>query len=74
MKLTNVYIKIIEECYSVKYAALISRDHILDVDKSILSSVDLEHFESLLDQVTQVKTFPLAVVDFIAQVLIPDLE
>jgi len=59
---------------SVKYTALISGDHILNVNESIFSSMDLEHFESLLDQVTQVETFPLAVVDLIAQVLIPNLE
>jgi hypothetical protein len=59
---------------SVKYTALISGDHILNIDESILSTVDLEHFKGLLDEVTQVKALSLAVVDLVAQVLIPDLE
>ena len=51
---------------SVQHAALISRDHILDIDECILSTVLLEHFEGLLDQVTKVATFSLTVINLVS--------
>jgi len=62
------------QCFSVEHTALVSGNHILNIDESVFSSVDLKHLESLLDQVAQVEPLSLAVVDLISQVLIPDLE
>jgi hypothetical protein len=36
--------------------------------------VDLEHFEGLLDEVAQVSSLTLAVVDLITNILVADLE
>ena len=60
--------------FSVKYAALVGWDHILNVDKGILPTVGLEHLEGLLDQVAQVQTLPLAVVDLVTDVGVALLE
>ena len=51
---------------SVQHAALISRDHILDIDECILSTVLLEHFEGLLDQVTKVAALSLTVINLVS--------
>ena len=59
---------------SVKYAALVGWDHILNVDKGIFPTVGLEHLEGLLDQVAQVQTLPLAVVDLVTDVGVALLE
>jgi len=59
---------------SVKYAALVGRDHILNVDEGIFSTMGLEHLKGLLDQIAQVQTLPLAVVDLIADVGVALLE
>ena len=59
---------------SVEYAALVGWDHILNVDKGILPTVGLEHLEGLLDQVAQVQTLPLAVVDLVTDVGVALLE
>jgi hypothetical protein len=37
---------------SVEYAGLVGGDHVLDVDEGVLSSVGLEHFQGLLDQIS----------------------
>lgn len=36
--------------------------------------MDLEHFEGLLDEVSQVESLPLTVVNLVSQVLVLDLE
>lgn len=59
---------------SVKDAALIGRDHILDVDESVLTTVDLKHLQGLLDQVTKVGCLSLRVVNLVADVSVADLE
>jgi len=59
---------------SVQHTAFIGRDHILDVDKSIFSTVNLEHFEGLLDEISEVGGLALAVVDLVSKVLVADLE
>ena len=59
---------------SVEDTALIGRNHILDVDKIVFSTVHLEHLEGLLDEVSQVGCLALAVVDLVTNVLVADLE
>lgn len=59
---------------SVKYAALIGGDHILDVDECVLTTVNLEELECLLNQVSQVLSLSLAVVDLVTEVVVADLE
>mmetsp|Transcript_122732 Transcript_122732/g.382099 ORF Transcript_122732/g.382099 Transcript_122732/m.382099 type:complete len:275 (-) Transcript_122732:208-1032(-) len=54
--------------------ALVNRDHVLDVDESILTSVRLEHFQSLLDEVTEVLALSLGVVHLVTEVLVLRLE
>ena len=44
---------------SVEHAALVSRNHILDVDERVFSAVGLEHFKCLLNQVTEVGSLSL---------------
>jgi len=59
---------------SVEYTTLIGRDHIFNVNESIFSSMDFEHFKSLLDQISQVLPLSLAVVDLVSEVLIFNFE
>lgn len=59
---------------SVEYATFVGGDHILDVDEGIFSSVELEHLESLLNEITKVCCLSLAVVNLVSQVLVLDLE
>ena len=59
---------------SVQDTALIGRNHILDLHKSVFSAEDLEHLESLLDEVAEVGCLALAVVDLVTDVLVADLE
>ena len=63
----------IELC-SVKNAALISGNHVLNVDKRVLTPVHLKHFECLLNQIAQVLRLPLTVVDLVAEIVIANLE
>jgi len=53
---------------SVEHAALIGGDHILNIYEGILTAIDLEHFKSRLNQVTQVLALSLAVVDLVSEV------
>ena len=59
---------------SVEYTALIGGDHVLDVDEGVLTAVNLEHLQSGLDEIAQVLSLPLAVVDLVAEVVVADLE
>ena len=59
---------------SVKHAALVGGDHVLNVNECIISAVRLEQFESRHDQVTQVLTLTLAVVDLISLIQVLCLE
>ena len=59
---------------SVQDAALIGRNHILDVNKGVFTAVDLEHFQGLLNQISQVLGLALRVVDLIAKIVVADLE
>ena len=53
---------------SVEHAALIGGDHILNIYERILTAIDLEHFKSRLDQISQVLALSLTVVDLISEV------
>ena len=59
---------------SVEYTALISRDHVLDVDESIVASVHLEELERLLDQIAEVLLLALGVIDAVTHVEVVRLE
>ena len=59
---------------SVKHAALIGRNHVLDIDECIFSSVLLEYFKSGLDQITKVAALSLTVVNFVSQVVVLCLQ
>jgi len=59
---------------SVEHTALISGNHILDVDERVLAAVLLKHLESSLDEVTEVHLFPLTVDNRVADVLVALLE
>lgn len=52
--------------FSVVHAALVGWHHVFDVNESIRSSVRLEGFQSFLDQVADIFTSLLAVVDTIS--------
>ena len=53
---------------SVEPARLVGGDHVLDVDEGVLSTVHLKGLEGLLDEVTDVLTLLLAVVNSITRV------
>ena len=59
---------------SVKHAALIGGDHVLDVNKCIFSTVHLKKLESLLNQVAKVIALALTVIDLITQIYVRCLE
>ena len=59
---------------SVKHAALVGGDHVLNVNECIISAVRLEEFESLDNQVAEVLTLALTVVDSITLVQVFGLE
>ena len=48
-----------------KHAALVSRDHILDVDIRVFSSMLLQNLQGFLDQITQILVLALSVVNFV---------
>lgn len=50
------------------HAGLIGGHHVFDVYEGILSSVALKHLQSLLDQVTDVLSLLLAVVDAVSRI------
>ena len=64
---------LVQAC-SVKHAALVGGDHVLNVNECIISAVRLEQFESRHNQVAQVLTLALAVVDLISLVQVLGLE
>ncbi len=53
---------------SADHAGLVGGHHVFDIYEGILSSVALKHLQSLLDQVTDVLSLLLAVVDAISRV------
>jgi hypothetical protein len=59
---------------SVEDTALVGGDHVFNVYEGIFPSVDLKQLESLLDQVSQVLTLSLRIVNLISQVLVSNFE
>lgn len=59
---------------SVEHAALVGRNHILDVDECVLTAVRLEQLKGRLDQVAQVGSLALRVIDLVTQVGIGGLK
>ena len=59
---------------SVKHAALVGGDHVLNVNECIISAVCLEELESLDNQVAKVLSLALTVVDLITLVQVLGLE
>merc|ERR1719313_2472107 len=57
-----------------RHATLISRNHVLDVDESILSSSHLEQLERVIDEIAKVQPLPLAVLHQIPNVCVAMLE
>jgi hypothetical protein len=53
---------------SSNHARLVGRNHILDVNESVLSAVLLEEPERFMDEVTHVDFLALGVVNAIAQI------
>ena len=68
----NVFI--IKWISSIKDAWLISWHHILNVDESILSSVHLEEFKGLLNQVSKIVCLSLTIINFVSQVVVTCFE
>jgi len=65
---------LVEVTCSVEDARLISRNHILDIDESILTAMHFEELECSLDKVTEVDGLALAVVDFVTKIRVSRLE
>merc|ERR1719446_1550327 len=59
---------------SARLARLVRRYHIFDVDEGILTAVELEGLQGLLDEVAEVHALPLRVVHRVADVQVPHLE
>lgn len=62
------------EVRSVKDTALVGGDHVLYVDEGVLATVNFEHFKGRLNQVSQVETLALRVVNLVSEVVVADLE
>merc|ERR1712196_249546 len=63
-----------KRCKSSKYVALIGRDHVFDVDERIFSTMHLEYFERFLNQITDVLSLSLVVINLVADIPIFPLE
>lgn len=61
-------VKVTPQSTSVEHTGFIGRHHVFDVDKGVLSSIALKNLQSLLDQVTDVLSLVLTVVDAISRV------
>ncbi len=55
---------------SIKHTALISRDHVLDVDEGIFSTSLFQQFQSLWNQVTQIMPLSLIVLHLVPNVCV----
>ena len=51
-----------------EHAALVSGNHIFDVDVGIFSSVLLQNLEGFLNQISQIFVFSLRIINFISDV------
>ena len=59
---------------SVEHAGLVSGDHVLNVNESVVSSVLLKELKGLDDEVTEVLSLSLGVVDAVTNVQVLGLE
>ena len=59
---------------SCENTALISRNHILNVNERIFSSMYLKQFKRLLNQISQIGRLPLTIINFIAHILVLHTE
>jgi len=59
---------------SVEDATFIGGHHVLDVDEGVFSAMSLEELEGHLDEVTQVGSLSLSVVDLVSEVIVLSLE
>lgn len=50
---------------SVEDTALVSGNHILDIDEGILTSMDFKKFKCLLNQISKVVALSLAVINLV---------
>ena len=55
---------------SIEHTALISGNHILDIDEGIFTSGLFKEFKGFHNQISQIESFPLVVLDFISDVLV----
>ena len=55
---------------SIQNATFISRNHVLNVDECIFSTVSLEYLQGLLDKIAQNQTFSLRILDLVANVCV----
>ena len=60
--------------HSVEHAGFVSGTHVLDVDECVFTTVHFEDFKRLLDVITKVQRFALAILDLVAQVGVFDLH
>ena len=54
--------------FSVEHATLIGGNHVLDVNESVFSTVNLKAFKSALNKIAKVLAFSLTVVDSVTEV------
>ena len=59
---------------SCENTALISRNHILNVNERIFSSMYLKQFKRLLNQISQISRLSLTIINFIAHILVLHTE
>ena len=59
---------------SVKNTWFKGWDHVLDINKGILSSVHFEELKSLLDKITKGQSFSLAVINSVSHIQIFSFE
>jgi hypothetical protein len=53
---------------SLKHAAFVCRDHVLDVDVGVLTSIPLKELQGFVDQFADIFILVLSVLHFVANV------
>jgi len=59
---------------SIEYAWFIGWYHVLNINKGIFSSVHFEQLKSLLNKITESKSFSLTVINFVTHIQIFSFE
>lgn len=65
----RLYLKI-TTIRSIEHTAFVGRDHVFDIDEGILTSCLLEELQCLHDEVSEVESLTLVILNFVARVFV----